>query len=368
MKQLLSFIRKEFNHILRDKPTIMILLLMPVIQILLFGFALSTEVKNTNVVILVPKADNEIRHIIDRVNASDYFDIVGFVHNADEIENAFRRGDAKLAMIFENNFSENLKRNGKAHIQLIADASDANTAKTFTFYATSIINSSQKDFSLQNNANGMILPEIKMLYNPQMKSAFNFVPGVLGMIMMLICAMMTSVSIVREKEMGTMEILLVSPMHPIYIILSKITPYLLLSLVNFGTVILLSVFVLHVPIVGSFFSLLMISVLFIFVALSMGLFISTVTNSQLIALLISGMGMMLPATLLSGMIYPIENMPVLLQILSDLVPARWYIIAVKDIMIKGLSFSDVLHEALVLTAMAIFFITISLKKFKVRLE
>jgi len=207
-----------------------------------------------------------------------------------------------------------------------------------------------------------------MLYNPQMKSAFNFVPGVLGMIMMLICAMMTSVSIVREKEMGTMEILLVSPMHPIYIILSKITPYLLLSLVNFGTVILLSVYVLNVPIVGSFLSLIMISVLFIFVALSMGLFISTVTNSQLIALLISGMGMMLPATLLSGMIYPIENMPLLLQLLSDLVPARWYIMAVKDIMIKGLSFSDVLNEALVLTAMATFFITISLKKFKVRLE
>lgn len=368
MKQLFSFIHKEFHHILRDKPTIMILLLMPVIQILLFGFALSNEVKNTDVVVLAPKVDNETHRIIDRMNASDYFNIVGMVYNTDEIENAFKEGRAKLAMVFENNFSENLKHNGKAHIQLIADASDANTAKTFTFYASNIISNSQKDLSPQKNTAGAVLPEIKMLYNPQMKSAFNFVPGVLGMIMMLICAMMTSVSIVREKEMGTMEILLVSPMHPIYIILSKITPYLLLSLVNFGTVILLSVFVLKVPIVGSFLSLLTISILFIFVALSMGLFISTVTNSQLVALLISGMGMMLPATLLSGMIYPVENMPFLLQILSDLVPARWYIVAVKDIMIKGLSIVDVLNEALILMLMAIFFVTISLKKFKVRLE
>jgi ABC-2 type transport system permease protein len=368
MKQLMSFIRKEFHHILRDKPTIMILLMMPIIQILLFGFALSTEVKNTNVVVLSPQTDIETQRIINRVNASEYFDVVGMVHNSSEIDNAFRDGKAQLAMVSENNFSENLKHDGIAHVQLIADASDANAAKTFTFYATNIISNSQHDLTTQQTSGGIIQPEVKMLYNPQMKSAFNFVPGVLGMIMMLICAMMTSVSIVREKEMGTMEILLVSPMHPIYTILSKITPYFLLSLVNFTTIMLLSVFVLKVPIMGSFLSLIAVSVLFIFVALSMGLFISTITSSQLVALLIAGMGMMLPATLLSGMIYPVENMPFLLRLLSDIVPARWYIDAVKDIMIKGLSIGDVMNEVGVLAFMAVFFVTISLKKFKVRLE
>jgi ABC-2 type transport system permease protein len=214
----------------------------------------------------------------------------------------------------------------------------------------------------------MITPEVKMLYNPQMKSAFNFVPGVLGMIMILICAMMTSIAIVREKEMGTMEILLVSPMKPIYTILSKIAPYFVLSVINFGTIMLLSVFVLKVPIAGSFWSLFAVSLLYIFVALALGLLISTLTNSQLAAMMISGMGLMIPVMLLSGMIFPVENMPGFLRFVSNFVPARWYIDAVKTIMIKGLGLGDVLKDVGVLVLMAIVLVTISLKKFKVRLE
>jgi len=368
MKQLISFIRKEFYHILRDKTTIMILLLMPVIQIILFGFALTTEVKNTEVAVLVPTNDEATSRIIDKINASAYFDVVEKIHTTGEIQPIFRDAKAKLVVVFEDHFAEKLHQTGKAHIQLIADATDPNAATSFTFYAGNIINSYQQELMGASANPYQIKPEIKMLYNPQMIGAFNFVPGVLGMIMLLICAMMTSIAIVREKEMGTMEILLVSPMKPIYTILSKITPYFVLSCVNFATIILLSVFVLKVPIAGSFISLVFVSLLYIFVSLALGLLVSTLTNSQQAAMLISGMGLMIPVMLLSGMIFPIENMPVALQWLSDIVPAKWYISAVKAIMIKGLGITSVLKEVAILSLMGAVLVTVSLKKFKVRLE
>jgi len=368
MKQLLSFIRKEFYHILRDKTTMMILLLMPIIQIILFGFALTTEVKDTQVAVLVPTNDEASSRIIDKLNASAYFDVVARIHTTDEIQPVFRDGKAKLVVVFEDHFGEKLRHNGTAHIQLLADATDPNAATSFSFYASNIINSYQQELMGENKNPYQIIPEVKMLFNPQMKSSFNFVPGVLGMIMLLICAMMTSIAIVREKEMGTMEILLVSPMKPIYIILSKITPYFVLSCVNFATIMLLSVFVLGVPIAGSFMSLVAVSLLYIFVSLSFGLLVSTITNSQQAAMLVSGMGLMIPVMLLSGMMFPIENMPLPLQWLSCIVPARWYIAAVKAIMIEGLGITSVLKDVGVLCFMGIVLVSISLKKFKVRLE
>ena len=368
MKQLLSFIRKEFYHILRDKTTIMILLLMPIIQIILFGFALTTEVKDTQVAVLAPTNDEASSRIIDKLNASAYFDVVARIHNTDEIQPVFRDAKAKLVVVFEDHFGDKLRHNGTAHIQLLADATDPNAATSFTFYASNIINSYQQELMGETKNPYQITPEVKMLFNPQMKSSFNFVPGVLGMIMLLICAMMTSIAIVREKEMGTMEILLVSPMKPIYIILSKITPYFVLSCVNFATIMLLSVFVLGVPIAGSFMSLVAVSLLYIFVSLSFGLLVSTITNSQQAAMLVSGMGLMIPVMLLSGMMFPIENMPLPLQWFSNIVPAKWYIRAVKAIMIEGLGITSVLKEVGVLCLMGTVLVGISLKKFKVRLE
>jgi len=346
----------------------MILLLMPIIQIILFGFALTTEVKDTQVAVLVPTNDEASSRIIDKLNASAYFDVVARIHTTDEIQPVFRDAKAKLVVVFEDHFGEKLRHNGTAHIQLLADATDPNAATSFTFYASNIINSYQQELMGENKNPYQITPEVKMLFNPQMKSSFNFVPGVLGMIMLLICAMMTSIAIVREKEMGTMEILLVSPMKPIYIILSKITPYFVLSCVNFATIMVLSVFVLGVPIAGSFMSLVAVSLLYIFVSLSFGLLVSTITHSQQAAMLVSGMGLMIPVMLLSGMMFPIENMPLPLQLLSNIVPAKWYIRAVKAIMIEGLGITSVLKEVGVLCLMGIVLVTISLKKFKVRLE
>ncbi len=368
MKQLLSFIRKEFYHIFRDKTTMMILLGIPVIQMVLFGFALTTEVKNTQIVAYAPAFDEASGRIISRLDNSTYFDVVQRTTNRNDIEKAFRNGQAKLVVVFEEDFGENLIHENKAHIQLIADATDPNAATTFNFYATNIINDYQRDLLGATKNPYIIKPEVKMLYNPQMIGAYNFVPGVLGMIILLICAMMTSIAIVREKEKGTMEILLVSPMKPIYSILSKIAPYFILSCINFASIMLLSVFVLKVPISGSFTTLVLISLLYIFVSLALGLLISTVAKTQLSAMFVSAIGLMMPVMLLSGMIFPIESMPIWLQAISHIIPTRWYIEAVKLIMIQGLGFMAVWKETAILAVMAIVLVTVSIKKFKTRLD
>ena len=346
----------------------MILLLMPVIQIILFGFAITTEVKNAKIAVYDPSKDISTQHIINRIESSDYFDVARYLNSPDELKDVFKDGTIGMAVVFGERFNENLTHTGKAQVQLLADATDPNSATTLTNYATAIIASYQRDLMADVSVPYQISSEVKLLYNPQMKGAYNFVPGVLGMILMLICAMMTSIAIVREKEMGTMEILLVSPLKPIFIILAKAVPYFVVSCVNLATVMPLSVFVLGVPIAGSLFSLITVSLIFILVSLALGLLVSTLTDTQMAAMLVSGMAFMMPVMLLSGMMFPTENMPAILQWVSNIIPAKWFIIAVKDIMIKGVSIISVWREVLILCFMALVLIVVSLKNFKTRLE
>lgn len=367
MKQFVSFVRKEFYHIFRDKRTMLILLGMPIVQIVLFGFAISTEVKNVQIAIFDPSKDISTQRIAEQLQASEYFNIAQVLNSPDEIDKVFREGKASLVVVFGDNFNENLLHTGEASVQLISDATDPNQATMITGYATNIITSYQQELMFEHKVPMQIIPEVRMLYNPQMKSAYNFVPGVMGLILMLICAMMTSIAIVREKETGTMEILLASPMRPIFIILAKAIPYLTLSLVNLTTILLLSVFLLDVPVAGSLFWLAFVSFLFIMVALALGLLISTIVDTQVAAMLASGMGLMMPTMILSGMIYPIESMPEVLQWLSAIIPARWYISAVRKLMIEGVDVMYVLKEMIILAVMAIALIGVSLKKFKIRL-
>lgn len=264
-----------------------------------------------------------------------------------------------MIIVFSSNFSKGLQANGDAAIQLITDGSDLNTASTLTMYATSLATM---------NLPGSIKTEIKLLYNPTLKGAYNYVPGVMGMILMLICAMMTSVSIAREKETGTMEVLLVSPMKPIQIIISKVIPYFFISCFNLTTILLLSVFLLGVPINGSLGLLISISLIYIFVSLSLGLLISSVVDKQMVALLISGMVLMLPVIMLSGMVFPIENLPWYFRWMSEIIPAKWFISAVKKIMIQGVGIDATIREFTVLSTMAVVLIAASLKSFKHRLE
>ncbi|WP_289292013.1 MULTISPECIES: ABC transporter permease [Bacteroides] len=367
MKQFFAFVRKEFYHIFRDRRTMLILLGMPVVQIILFGFAISTEVKNVRVVVLDPSNDVMTRRIVDRIGTSEYFRMERMIHSPEELETIFREGDADLAIVFSTRFADGIYT-GDSQIQLVADATDPNMATTRTNYAAGIIVSVQQEMLPPGMSVATIVPDVKLLYNPQMKSTYNFVPGVMGLILMLICAMMTSISIVREKETGTMEILLVSPVKPLFVILSKAVPYFVLSFINLVTILLLSVYVLHVPVAGSLFWLITVSLLFIFVSLALGLLISSVTRTQVAAMLASGLILMMPTMILSGMIFPIESMPLVLQIISDILPARWYIQAVRKLMIEGVDITLVLKEVGILALMAAVLITVSFKKFKNRLE
>lgn len=360
MRPFISFVRKEFYHIFRDPRTMLILLAMPIVQIILFGFAISTEVKNSRLAIYDPSQDALTHLITQKIGASEYFTLTSFLKSPTEANDLFLRGEIDMALVFTPNFENNLVTTGTTDLELIADASDPNNATITTNYASAIISSAVPQLPA-------ITPQIKLLYNPGMKSSYNFVPGVMGLILMLICAMMTSISIVREKERGTMEILLVSPMRPLTIILAKVVPYFVLSIINLGTILVLSVFVLGVPIAGSLFWLTILAMLFIFVALSLGLLISTLVESQVAAMMVSGMVLMMPTVLLSGMMFPIENMPWPLQAFSAIIPARWFIEAVRKIMIQGVEIQYIFKEILILCVMAILFVSVSLKKFKIRL-
>lgn len=367
MKQFIAFVRKEFFHIFRDRRTMLILLGMPIVQIILFGFAITTEVKNVRVAVLDPSNDVITRRIIDRMDASEYFSVTRRLYSPGDIDHFFKRGDIDMALVFSEGFSDNLYT-GEASVQIVSDATDPNMATMQAGYAMNIISATRQEMLPPGVQASAIVPQLKLLYNPQMKSAYNFVPGVMGLILMLICAMMTSISIVREKETGTMEILLVSPVKPLFIILAKAVPYFVLSFVNLVTILLLSVYVLGVPVAGSLFWLVVVSLLFIFVSLALGLLISTVTHTQVAAMLVSGLMLMMPTMLLSGMIFPIESMPAILQGISCVLPARWYIQAVRKLMIEGVDILLVLTEIIILAVMAVILITISFKKFKHRLE
>jgi ABC-2 type transport system permease protein len=368
MKQFFIFIKKEFAHALRDRKTLLILFGMPVAQILIFGFALTNEVKNASIVIMDQANDAASQQIIGRIGASQYFQVEKVVKDKRQMEAAFKTGKIKLAVIFPAGFGTDLAHQNKAQLQVIADASDPNYATTLTSYINSIVQDQLNELNETANIPYRIMPEIRMLYNPQLKGAPNFVPGVMALVLMLVCVMMTAVSIVKEKETGTMEILLVSPFRPILVIISKTVPYLLLSLINVVIILLLSVFVLDLPVNGSVLLLFAESILFIITCLTIGIFISVKTDSQQVAMLISLMGMMLPTILFSGFMFPIENMPLPLQIISNAIPAKWYYIIVKAIMIKGLGFSAIWKETLILLGITVFLLVVSLKSFKIRLS
>ena len=367
MKQLFSFIKKEFLHVFRDRKTLMLLFGLPVVQLTLFGFALTNEVKHARIVVADYSKDVATKQIIEKIEASRYFDVEKSLQSHNEIEAAFKTGKIKLAVIFPENFNNDLLHLNKAQMQIIADASDINTATTLTNYVSAIVGDYQRQMMKDATAPMSIVPEIRMLYNPELKGEHTFIPGIMAMIMLLVCVMMTSISIVREKELGTMEILLVSPFKPLMVIIAKFIPYLLISFFNITSILLLSVYALELPIQGSVMLLYAESLLFVVTALAIGLLISIQAESQQTAMFGSLMATMLPTLLLSGFIFPIENMPLPLRVISNVVPSKWFFIIVKSIMIKGAGIAAIWKETLVLAGMMLFFLAVSLKKFKIRL-
>jgi len=368
MKRFIGFIKKEFYHIFRDQRTLFILFGMPVVQILLFGFAITNEINNVDIAILDKSKDVSTLEIINKISSSQYFSLKKIINNEAEIEAVFKKGKVKAVLIFEKDFNKELIKENKASVQIITDATDPNTANTISNFISSILQKYQQEINATIKINYQIVPETRMAYNQELKSVFMFVPGVMTIILMLVSAMMTSISITREKELGTMEILLVSPLKPFQVIIGKVFPYIFLSIINAIIIVLLSIFIFKMPVQGSIFLLAAESVLFIISSLSLGILISTISETQQTAMMISLMGLMLPVILLSGFIFPISSMPEVLQVISNVIPATWYIIILKGIMLKGVGLTIVWKETLILLGMTIFFIALSIKKYKIRLE
>jgi ABC-2 type transport system permease protein len=369
MKGFLGFVKKEFLHIFRDVRTLIILFGIPVIQILLFGFVVSTDLKNAPVAFLDLAKDEMSQKISDKICSSGFFRKSEKLLNYNDIDKVLRGKKTKAVLIFEKDFGRKLIGEGIAAISIITDGSEPNMATLVTNYVTAIVTDFNRELA-GTHADGTLLvqPEVRMFYNPSLKGHFMFVPGVITLIMILICALMTSVTITREKEFGTMEVLLVSPLKPVQIILGKVMPYFLLSFINVIMILLLSWFVFELPIKGSLILLLAESMLYIMMSLSLGILISTVSKNMQQAIFISFVGMMLPTILLSGFIFPIENMPVGYDWVAALMPPRYFIIIIKNIMIKGTGFVYVWKETLILMIFTLAFIGLSIRKFKIRLQ
>jgi len=367
MKQFVSFVIKEAKHILRDKRTMLILFGMPVVMMLLFGFAITTDVKNVRTVVVTSQMDPQTQQVVERLSQSEYFTITSTVHTPQEAERLIRSQKADMAVIPGRPTPLPLparEGNNYCSWQIMVDGSDPNMAQQWTNYAQQTMFNVQS--SIFNDQSSMI--NVKMLYNPQMKSAYNFVPAIMGMLLMLICAMMTSISIVREKERGTMEVLLVSPVRPLMVIIAKAVPYLVLAFVILIVILLMARYLLGVPLAGSLFWIVMVSIIYILLALSLGLLISNVAQTQLVALLLSAMVLLMPVVMLSGMMFPVESMPEILQWIAAVIPPRYYIDAMRKLMIMGVGIGEVMKEVTILVAMTALLLTIALKKFNVRLE
>lgn len=366
MNRLASFVIKEFKHIFRDKRTMLILFGIPVVQLLLFGYVITNEIKNASIAIYDKSNDATTRSLASTLSSTPFFVRTVDIRSDDEMHKVLRAGRAKMVVVFEPNFERNLINEHRADVQIVADASEPNIASSSVNYATSIITSAINQKFGQTKV--PISVEPRMVYNEAQKNVFMFVPGTMALILMLVSAMMTSITIAREKETGTMEILLVSPLRPVQIIVGKVLPYFLLSFVNAVVIIFMSRFVFGLPMLGSYALIMGESMLFILLALSAGIFISTVSKSQQQAMFISMFGLLMPTMLLSGFIYAIEGMPTWLQVICNLMPPRWFVVILKDVMLKGSTFAGVWRETLILVAMTVFFIALSVKKFKVRLE
>lgn len=362
-----GFIIKEFFHIFRDRRSLIILFGMPILQILLFGFAITNEIRNVNIAILDKAHDAASERIIEKMLASGYFVMNGYLASENEIESIFRQGKIKAVIVFESDLERNLGAGGTGSVQIIADATDPNTANTVANYAASIVRDYQAAINPHATLPLQIVTEVRMFYNPELKGVFMFIPGTMTVILMLVSAMMTSISIAREKESGTMEVLLVSPLKPVQVVAGKVLPYILLSSINAAVILLLGYFVFKMPMQGSLLALMGATLLFIITTLSLGIMISTVAHTQQMAMMISLMGLMLPTIMLSGFVFPVDSMPWPLRFLSNLIPAKWFILILKGLLLKGVSITYLWKEVLILLLMTLALIGLSVKNYATRL-
>ena len=365
MKELIVFVKKEFKHIFRDSRTLLILFGLPIAQVFLFGYAITNEVRDAHITVWDQSNDAMSKKLISKILATDYYKLSSISASYYDISNGFRSGEHMLAIVIPPKFSQDFA-DKDAKIQLLLDASDPNMANILSNYASGIIANFMRQ-EMRYNPPNQITTEVRMTYNPELKGVFLFVPGVITIILMIVSTLLTSIALTREKELGTMEILLVSPLRPAIIVIGKVIPYLLLSFFNALVILFLGFTVFAMPMAGNFALLLFELILFIVAALSIGILISTKTGSQQVAMMISLFALMMPTILLSGFIFPIDSMPWPLQLLSNIMPAKFFIIIVKGIMLQGVGLDVLWPETLVILGFITVFTVASIKSFKTRL-
>ena len=380
MKEFFAFVRKEFLHIFRDTRTLLVLIGLPTALIVLFGFAISTEIRNVNVGLFSKSPDVFLSRLMEKIDQSAYFKYVADYPSETAVDEAMRRGEVDAVLMFDDDFSSKMFSEDGAEVSVVVDATNPNNASMEVMYLSGIVSEYFRDDIMKAvslrmpggmaamQAGGGLEPNVRMLYNPQLKSSYNFVPGIMGLILMLICSLMTSVSIVREKETGSMEVLLVSPVRPINIVLAKMIPYFVIACVVLLNILFLTIFVLKVPVAGSFFWMILVSVIYIILSLGIGMLVSSLVKTQIIATLICGMIFLVPVMMFSGMLYPLESMPAPLQWLAQIIPAKWFIEAMRKIMIEGVPVRYVTTEILIMTGMAVVIFAAAVAKFRDKLD
>jgi ABC-2 type transport system permease protein len=367
MNSLRGLLRKEMLHIVRDRRTLAVVILMPVVQVVLFGFAIRTDVENVRVAIVDPAPDHVTLQIRHRLEATGTFRVMDVLRSSDDLDALFRRGEIQEAVAFEPGFARRLDRGLPARVQIIVDATEPNTSSTRQNYTLSVIQAYERE--LGRKGEGVtIIPVGRLRFNPTAESSHLFVPGLMAFVLTIISALMTAISLTREKETGTMEALLVSPLRPWQIIAGKVLPYLGIGFVSVLLVIVEARLVFGVPLRGSLLLLLAEGLLFILVSLSLGMLISSRTSSQRVAMMGAMIGTMLPTMLLSGFIFPIESMPRILQYVSNVIPAKWFVEIARAIMLKGVGLEFLWFQTLVLAGMAFLLLVLSTRSFHIRLE
>jgi len=363
MRAFLSILQKEFIHIGRDRISLFLVLAMPVALILLFGFTISTEIRNAKISILDQSKDSKSKQLIENITASGYFQLVNFLNSEAEIDHDFKNKHIKIAMIIPPRFEESLANEHIANIQIINDVSDINIASILNNYLRAVFNNYITEYNSQNNAPETPISIVTtMKYNPELNSVYMFVPGIITLIMIIITALMSSITLAREKETNTMNMMLITTVKKINIAIGKVIPYMILSLTSTVLILIISVFVFQMPIKGSIGLLMFLCIIFMFTAASFGLLISAVSKTQLDAMMVTMMGLFLPTVLLSGFLFPLDNMPLFFQWLADVFPAKWFILAIKDVMLKGATFMDIWKYLLILSGMSVLMVGFSLSQ------
>ena len=362
---LKAFVVKELHHILRDRQTLTILLLMPLVQVVLFGFALRSDVRDIRLAFVDPSPDHESIALRDRFTGTGRFRIVSTAGTVDAVEPLFRRGQADIALIFPADFATQADDSAPSQLMMLVDASDPNTGTTMQSYTRAVITAYEIDAA--PNRSVRIMPDVRMRFNPTLESVNLFVPGLIALVLTLVSALMTAISLSRENERGTLEILLVSPLHPSQIIVGKVLPYLGLAFGNVITALLAAKIVFDVPFRGSLTLLLAEATLYSLVSLALGVLVASKTPSQRAAMLVALLATMLPNILLSGMVFPIASMPGWLVPFTYIVPARWFIVVARGIMLKGVGLQYLWRETLILTGMMLVLLVAAIRSFKPRI-